>query len=44
MRDDKVVKAFAFFDSVEFNELWTRVSPASARAERRGPKARLSLS
>jgi ketosteroid isomerase-like protein len=26
MRDGKVVKATAFFDSVEFNELWTRVS------------------
>jgi hypothetical protein len=44
MRDDKVVKAFAFFDSVEFNELWTRVTPAIAKAERGGPKARLSLS
>ena len=31
MRDDKVVKAFAFFDSVEFNELWTRVTPATSR-------------
>ena len=29
MRDDKVVKAFAFFDSVEFNEFWTRVTPAA---------------
>jgi ketosteroid isomerase-like protein len=29
MRDDKVVKAFAFFDSTEFNEFWTRVSPAT---------------
>lgn len=28
LRDDKVVKAFAFFDSVEFNELWTRLQPA----------------
>ena len=27
MRDNKVVKAFAFFDSVEFNDLWTRVAP-----------------
>ena len=44
MRDDKVVKAFAFFDSVEFNELWTRVTPAIARVERGAPKARLSLS
>ena len=31
MRDDKVVKAFAFFDSTEFNEFWTRVSPASSQ-------------
>lgn len=30
MRDGKIVKAFAFFDSVEFNELWKRVSPASS--------------
>ena len=29
MRDDKIVKAFAFFDSTEFNEFWTRVTPAS---------------
>lgn len=28
MRDSKVVKAFAFFDSVEFNDLWARVTPA----------------
>jgi ketosteroid isomerase-like protein len=28
MRDGKVVKAHAFFDSVEFNDLWRRVSPA----------------
>ena len=29
MREDKVVKAFAFFDAVEFNEFWTRVKPAT---------------
>ena len=29
MREDKIVKAFAFFDSVEFNEFWTRVTPAA---------------
>jgi uncharacterized protein len=29
MRDDKIAKAFAFFDSVEFNEFWTRVTPAA---------------
>ena len=28
MRDGKVVKAFAFFDSLAFNDLWKRVSPA----------------
>jgi uncharacterized protein len=28
MRDDKVVKAFAFFDSVAFNDFWSRVTPA----------------
>jgi ketosteroid isomerase-like protein len=27
MRDGKVVKAFAFFDSVVFNEFWQRVKP-----------------
>ena len=27
MRDGKVVMAFAFFDSVEFNALWQRVTP-----------------
>ena len=26
MQDDKVIKAFTFFDSVEFNELWSCVS------------------
>lgn len=31
MRDGKVVTAFAFFDSVEFHELWTRVSPTAAQ-------------
>ncbi|MFI0847477.1 nuclear transport factor 2 family protein [Mesorhizobium sp. IMUNJ 23232] len=28
MKDGKVVKAHAFFDSVEFNEFWERVTPA----------------
>jgi ketosteroid isomerase-like protein len=28
MRDGGVVSASAFFDSVEFNEFWTRVTPA----------------
>lgn len=27
MKDGKVSKASAFFDSIEFNDLWTRVSP-----------------
>jgi len=27
MRDSKVIKATAMFDSVEFNELWSRVQP-----------------
>jgi uncharacterized protein len=27
MRDGKVIKAFAFFDSVVFNEFWQRVKP-----------------
>lgn len=28
MRDGKIVKAHAFFDSVVFNDFWRRVSPA----------------
>jgi ketosteroid isomerase-like protein len=28
MRAGKIVNAFAFFDAVEFNDLWKRVSPA----------------
>ena len=31
MRDGKVVAAHAFFDSLEFNELWMRVAPAGAK-------------
>lgn len=27
MREGRVVKASAFFDSIEFNDLWTRVAP-----------------
>jgi hypothetical protein len=27
MRDGRVISASAFYDSVEFNELWTRVTP-----------------
>jgi hypothetical protein len=27
MRDGRVVKAYAFYDSVEFNDFWTRVEP-----------------
>ena len=27
MRDGKVIKASAFFDSIEFNDLWRRVGP-----------------
>lgn len=27
MRDGKVIRASAFFDSIEFNELWRRVAP-----------------
>jgi ketosteroid isomerase-like protein len=30
MRAGKIVNATAFFDSVEFNELWTRVKPKSS--------------
>jgi uncharacterized protein len=28
MRDGKIVAASAFFDSFEFNEFWSRVTPA----------------
>ena len=31
LRDNQIVRAFAFFDSVEFNELWTRVSPGQPK-------------
>ncbi len=31
MRDGKVVKASAFFDSVHFNDFWRRVAPDPAR-------------
>jgi len=31
MRDGKIATAHAFFDSVEFNELWTRVTPAAPK-------------
>ena len=31
MRDGRVVKAFAFFDSLEFNEFWARVRPVAAK-------------
>jgi ketosteroid isomerase-like protein len=27
MRDDKIVDAVAFYDSVDFNEFWSRVAP-----------------
>jgi ketosteroid isomerase-like protein len=30
MRDGRVVKAHAFFDSIAFNDLWRRVQPADA--------------
>jgi ketosteroid isomerase-like protein len=29
MRDDRIVKAFAFFDSIDFNDFWARVAPAA---------------
>jgi uncharacterized protein len=28
MRNDRIIRASAFFDSVAFNDFWTRVSPA----------------
>jgi hypothetical protein len=28
LRDDKIVKATAFFDSIAFNDFWQRVTPA----------------
>jgi ketosteroid isomerase-like protein len=31
MRDGKIAAAHAFFDSVEFNDLWTRVAPAGPK-------------
>jgi ketosteroid isomerase-like protein len=29
LRDGKIVRASAFFDSIAFNDLWTRVRPAA---------------
>jgi len=29
MRDGRIVDVIAFFDSVEFNDFWTRVAPAA---------------
>lgn len=34
MRDGRVVAAVAFFDSLAFNDLWTRVAPASPASGR----------
>jgi uncharacterized protein len=34
MRDGKIVKAAAFFDPIEFNDLWKRVSPRDMLGER----------
>jgi ketosteroid isomerase-like protein len=31
LKDGKVIAASAFFDSLEFNDLWSRVSPAAAK-------------
>ncbi|WP_192362664.1 nuclear transport factor 2 family protein [Mesorhizobium mediterraneum] len=33
MRADKIISASAFFDAIEFNELWTRIAPAQAPAD-----------
>ncbi|MBY8821939.1 nuclear transport factor 2 family protein [Sphingomonas colocasiae] len=30
MRNGRIIKASAFFDAIEFNELWARVAPAPA--------------
>jgi hypothetical protein len=27
MRDEQIIEVTAFFDSVEFNDFWTRVAP-----------------
>lgn len=36
MRDGEIVKASAFFDSIEFNDLWQRVQPAPAELRAQG--------
>jgi len=33
MRDGRVIRAFAFFDSIVFNDLWKRVAPAPAAGD-----------
>lgn len=37
IREGKVTKASAFFDSIAFNELWTRVQPTAVDAARQTP-------
>jgi len=31
MRDEQIVEAFAFFDSIEFNDFWARVTPVASK-------------
>jgi ketosteroid isomerase-like protein len=33
MQDGKAVRVSAFFDSIEFNDFWNRVTPAPATAQ-----------
>lgn len=37
MRDGKIVRAHAFFDSIVFDDLWRRVPPAPVGADERSP-------
>jgi ketosteroid isomerase-like protein len=37
MRDGKIVRAHAFFDSIAFDDLWRRVAPTSVGADQRSP-------
>jgi hypothetical protein len=33
MQRGRIVSAFAFFDSIAFNDLWPRVTPADRKEE-----------
>jgi hypothetical protein len=36
MKDGKIVDVVAFFDTIEFSDFWTRISPASGKQQAAG--------